>query len=184
MLFLVLAFVSVPSRAQAPAGATGVCNDGSFSTASSKRGACSGHQGIKTWYATALTSPTAVSPSANTAPPVAPSSPSATVATPRSAAPMPSQAPGGGNGQVWVNTPTKVYRCPSDRYYGKTQTGVYMTETARKRKGIGRPTEKPGRTRCLGRRPATLLKAFWSLHINTTQFAILGLFRNGDSAPG
>lgn len=34
-----------------PADATAECKDGSFSTATTKRGACSGHGGIKTWYA-------------------------------------------------------------------------------------------------------------------------------------
>jgi hypothetical protein len=37
--------------ANAPANATGQCKDGSFTTAHSRRGACSGHGGIATWYA-------------------------------------------------------------------------------------------------------------------------------------
>src|SRR5437660_5036624 len=37
-------------------------------------------------------------------------------------------APGGGHGQVWVNTETRVYHREGSRFYGTTSKGKYMTE--------------------------------------------------------
>jgi hypothetical protein len=38
------------------------------------------------------------------------------------------QAPGGGHGQVWVNTEIGVYHREGSPFYGTTRKGKYMTE--------------------------------------------------------
>ena len=49
------------------------------------------------------------------------------------------QAPGGGPGQVWVNTNSSVYHCPGDRFYGKTAHGRFMPEAAARSAGAKGP---------------------------------------------
>jgi hypothetical protein len=120
----------------APAGATGQCNDGTYSTDTTRKGACSGHNGVKQWFAGA-------SHTEQQAPKSVPSEASAIGRTPASsaAAPTPAQmkdaqpAPARGAGQVWLNTSTNVYHCSGSRYYGKTKAGAYMTEADAKAKG-------------------------------------------------
>jgi hypothetical protein len=119
--------VSVTSNAQAPTGSTGECKDGIYTSAASKRGACAGHGGVKDWYSSAAPAKAPATPAAT-----APASPAVkNSATPMAAAP----AAGGGPGQVWVNTKSKVYHCPRDKWYGKTKQGEYMTEAAAKAAG-------------------------------------------------
>ena len=133
--------------AGAPAGATGLCNDGTYWTGASKSGACRGHKGVKTWYAmtgatpapAATPTPGPVAPATATpAPPAAPA-PKPKAATPTSTTP----APGGGPGLVWLNTSTKVYHCQGTKYYGTTKAGAYMTEAAAKAKGAHADAGKP-----------------------------------------
>jgi hypothetical protein len=148
--------------AQAPAGATGQCKDGTYTSAASKQGACRGHQGVKEWYAAeapaaAKTPASAPTPTPAPGPMAAPTSASPKVATPSSgpvAAPSPKaspsakaaampQAAGGGPGLVWVNTSSNVYHCYGSDYYGKTKAGAYMSEADAKTKGARPDHGKP-----------------------------------------
>lgn len=148
------------ATASAPAaGATGLCKDGTSTSAASKSGACRGHKGVQEWYGGAATTTkpasskgigsagmkntaaTAPAPAAPTpAPAAAPARPAPMATTAPAPAPaaraprtMPSPGPvaaGGGNGQVWVNMKDKVYHCQGDRWYGTTKNGQYMSESA------------------------------------------------------
>jgi hypothetical protein len=55
----VAAFAAPPTGA--PAGATGLCKDGSYWSGPTKSGACQGHKGLKDWYAVAAKPTTATS---------------------------------------------------------------------------------------------------------------------------
>lgn len=124
LLVATAGYAQVP--ASAPAGSTALCKDGTSYSGASKKGACAGHKGVKTWYGASGAAAGAASAPAAAAPAVAPAAAS-------SAKPA---AAGGGPGQVWVNTSTKVYHCPTDKYYGKTKNGAYMTEADAKAKGF------------------------------------------------
>ena len=123
---LVLSFATLTSFAQAPAGApagsTGMCKDGTYTTNETKKGACSGHKGVKDWYGDkAAAAPAKAAPTAAAEP--------STAAAPAKTTAAKAPAGGGGPGQVWVNTETKVYHREGDRWYGKTKQGKYMTES-------------------------------------------------------
>ena len=137
------AFAQAP--ATAPAGSTGQCKDGSYTSDATKKGSCAGHKGVKDWYgasASAGANPFGAGASApasttTTTPTVLPSkAPASGVVTKAvKTAPSTSPAPGGGPGQVWVNSSSKVYHCAGTKYYGKTKQGEYMTEAAAKAAG-------------------------------------------------
>ena len=137
MLAITCLVLAAIAQGQAPAGSTGECKDGTYTTAPSKRGACSRHGGVKEWYAESSTpAPASAAPKAVPAP-----APAAVPApAPSRSATKPTEMPktaaaGGGPGQVWVNTASKVYHCPNDRWYGKTKNGEYMSEAAAKAAG-------------------------------------------------
>lgn len=127
--------------ADAPAGSTVQCKDGSYASPDNKSGACRGHKGIKTWYGKPAGAPAAAAPAAAPAPAAAaaPAAPATAKAAPAAAKPNPATmaaASGGGAGKVWANDETHVYHCMGDRYYGKTKKGEYMSEADAKAKGM------------------------------------------------
>ncbi|HDR8988657.1 DUF3761 domain-containing protein [Burkholderia vietnamiensis] len=129
------AFAQVQAPASAPAGTTGLCKDGSFYAGASKKGACAGHKGVKAWYGASA----AAAGSASAAVPATAASGGAAsgVAPVKSASAVAAAAaPGGGAGKVWANDGTKVYHCSTDKYYGKTKHGSYMSEADAKAKGF------------------------------------------------
>jgi len=146
------ALMAVPGvhaqQAATPAGATGQCKDGSYTTQANKRGACRGHKGVQAWYAGAEASGTTAK--ADAAPAAKPDTAPARHAKPASTGkrsmawtqPAATAAPGGGAGMVWVNAGSKVYHCQGDKWYGRTKHGHYMHETDAKAKGYHGPRGK------------------------------------------
>ena len=102
---------------QSTATVTATCKDGTAFTGTKRSGACRGHGGVQSWgEATSPANP--------------PSPAGQPAAASQSVAPAPT-----GAGQVWVNTATKVYHCPGDRWYGKTKHGSYMSEAQAQAQG-------------------------------------------------
>jgi hypothetical protein len=121
--------LSSAAGAQTPAAVTATCKDGTAFSGTTRSGACRGHKGVQAWGDAASTTP---APSPASTPNAAPPSAAATSAPASTAKPR--GAPGAG--QVWVNTNSKVYHCPGDRWYGKTKAGEYMPEAQAKSSGF------------------------------------------------
>jgi hypothetical protein len=145
MCAAVILYASASGRApaDAPSGATGLCKDGTYYTGATKKGACHGHKGVKTWFAEAA--PAGAAPAVSAASPAVAQAAAGSVAAGGSAAAQakiaqtPAAAtstPGGGPDKVWVNTTSKVYHCQADKWYGKTKQGEYMTESDAVAKGF------------------------------------------------
>ena len=98
-----LCVVSTGALAQAtdaaPVGSTGSCKDGSYTTHATKSGACSGHKGVKSWFAAAgAAAATGAAAAAAPAPttgsrPRAAQAPTAAATAPTTAAPIAKPAP-------------------------------------------------------------------------------------------
>jgi len=97
------------------------CKDGTSFTGAKRSGACRGHGGVQSWGASEATTIPMSAPAQVSTP--APT-------TSRRAAPPPAR-----DGQVWVNTDSRVYHCPGTRWYGKTKEGSYMPEAQAQAQG-------------------------------------------------
>jgi len=124
-------FAQTAAPAEAPAGSTGLCKDGSYYSGDTKKGACAKHGGVKDWYGKAA--PAAAAPA--TPAPAAAKAPAASPMKSTAAAPAKAPAPGGSPDKVWVNTSSKTYHCNGSKWYGTTKKGEYMTEAAAKAAG-------------------------------------------------
>lgn len=139
LLAAAASFAQAP--ASAPVGSTGLCKDGAYYSGATKKGACKGHKGVKEWYGTAAiaaAAPAATTAAPTTAAPAAATPPAAVSAKPSTKTaftPPAMAAAGGGPGLVWVNESSKVYHCSTDKWYGKTKAGKYMSEADAKAAG-------------------------------------------------
>jgi predicted GIY-YIG superfamily endonuclease len=140
----------VASQGSAPAGSTGLCNDGTYYTGATKQGACRGHKGVKEWWGAESSRSSSPSTPAATRSMPAPAPMASSSAPSQSAAPGSRKgsssiaaAPGGGPGLVWLNSDSNVYHCYGTQWYGKTKAGSYMSESEARSKGAHPSNNRP-----------------------------------------
>jgi hypothetical protein len=124
----------------ATAAAAGGTASGGGAASSSGGTSSSGSSGSTSSSGTSTGSATPAAPAPAAPATHAPATPATTTKAPPASQ---AAAPGGGPGMVWVNSASKVYHCPSDRWYGKTKAGEYMTEADAKAKGNRADHNKP-----------------------------------------
>jgi hypothetical protein len=117
----VLAFATLARAGQstAPSGATAQCKDGTYSTAKTKRGACSGHGGIGTWLADTKPEPAPTKGTSGAPPPAAETAPAP--------APAPAQPPAATQTQARPADapPTATAQCNDGTYsFAKQHRGA------------------------------------------------------------
>jgi hypothetical protein len=143
-LLAALGLGSLPSGAQAPAGSTGLCKDGTYTTAAKRHGSCNEHGGLKAWFGTPIPQAAPLSPQVSAPTPLPPAgaargtatpAPSQTATVPQTPTPAPSSAESprrvpaqADSVRVWVNLSSSVYHCPGSEWYGKTKSGKYMSQ--------------------------------------------------------
>lgn len=135
LLLALSAQAQTPAATPTPAATvTATCKDGTAYSGTTMKGACKGHGGVNKGAAAtpASTSTTATPPATAPATTASTAAPTTTKKGPQ---PPATAKPGGGPGLVWVNTDSKAYHCNGSRWYGKTKTGEYMSESAAKAAG-------------------------------------------------